>query len=1164
MKNNLQTKIIRAGFLISLGTLLSRFLGFLRELLSAAYFGASSTYDAFIVAFSIPNLFRRIFGEEMFERAFLPKWKRLKEENKEKVAEEFLKRSFIYIIFLLILVVIILYILAPFLIKIFAPGFSKTTFILSLKLAYFLIPFMFLIGVATFVGAVILFNEKPLIYSLAPFFFNLTIIVTLLFLHKKLEIFSLAIGFLLGALIYALFQIPFMKNKKIEDKGDNPDEDPVFSFTHIKEGFLEGGVIFLSSLLGKSVQLVDRIVASLVSSGAISSLWFSFRIIDLPTSIISRSISRAISPELSKFMAKKDKKGFIGSVEFGIILNILLILPLTIFIMLFSEEIVSVVYKRGVFGIKDLKMTALPLFYYSIGLLPMGFVSLLNRVFSSLEKNKPTLYAGAIGGLVNIVLDFILYKTSLLHGGIALATSIAMFFNFYFVMVFLKKEGYKLRWKKIFSKILIILPFLVASIFVFLVFKLFIVKLSMNFFQLFLSLGFSFIAGFLFYAPAIFLVLKEKKGSHKKLRVLFSGGGTGGHVYPNVSIYQILRSQDKISEVLYVGIKGRVEEKVIPKIGLPIKYISSSPIYGKSVSGIFKSAFKIFKGMVQSAVIIIKFKPDLIVATGGYVSAPIVFSGFILKPFLNYKIVVQEQNVIPGLLNKVSSILSDVVMVSYKETAYFLWSKRCVLTGYPVREEFLKKYSKSSEKRRLKIPEDKKLILVFGGSLGSRAINRAIVKLLKFLIKRDDIYVVHVSGASTSKEYDAFKDTLKMLKKEFPDFNENDFTLKNSKGEVFYELKSYLHNLFDYEKSADLMIIRGGAGSISEALSLGKPAIIVPKRGLPNDHQELNAISLAEKNVARVVFERKKGKIEVVDERELYSQIEELLKDDKLRKRISKNAKNYFLSDFRERIVSAIESTINGEKADYISEIVIPEFVKIQKTFDQLIIFLSGRRKGELYYRYYESRIDEFLSSNSWWMVNKGIKLIGALRKEDKLDFIKKNFSKFNGFQRRNALISIKMFSELKEDVKDIVFTAVKDPYFEVRREAFSIFKKFVSNFNEKEREKIRKTIKKTLFYKEKSFEVKSEAIRTAPYYLNIKEFYEIVEKFMYSTDVRLREALVDSIRSLLLKDSSLKNDSYLRSLIKDILITTSSFKPEFRIREKYREVLKILEERDG
>ncbi len=1163
MSEAFRLKIKKAGFLISSGTLLSRLLGFLRELLSAAYFGASSTYDAFVIAFSIPNLFRRIFGEEMFERAFLPKWKRLKEEGKQYTANIFLKKSFLYTIALVVFVILILYISAPFLLKIFAPGFSKETFLLSLKLTYLLIPFMLLIGIATFIGAIILFKEKPLVYSLAPFFFNLTIIITLIVLHKKLEIFSLALGFILGALVYILFQIPFLKDREKKRINSNEKEE-TFSLVHVKEGFLEGWIIFLSSLLGKSVQLVDRIVASLVSYGAISSLWFSFRIIDLPTSIISRSISRAISPELSKFVAKKDKKGFLKSIEFGILLNILLILPLTIFIMLFSKEIVSVVYKRGAFGIRDLKMTSLPLFYYSIGLLPMGFISLLNRVFSSLEKNKPTLYAGAIGGGVNIALDLILYKTSLLHGGIALATSISMIVNFYFVMIFLKKEGYQLRWEKIFSKLLITLPFLVSSIFLFFIFKLFVVKLEMSFLSLLFSLGLAFSAGFLFYMPAIFFVLKEKKKLNGKLRVIFSGGGTGGHVYPNISIYQILKSREKISDALYVGIRGRVEEKVIPKIGLPIKYISSSPVYGRNISGIFKSALKIFKGMIQSAIIIIKFKPDLIVATGGYVSAPIVFSGFILKPFLNHKIIIQEQNVIPGLLNKVSSILSDIVMVSYKETAYFLWSKRCVLTGYPVREEFLKKYSKRFEKRKLKIPERKKLILVFGGSLGSRAINRAIVKLLKFLIKRDDIYVVHVSGVASSKEYNAFKDTLKRLKKEFPYFNENDFTLKNSRGEIFYELKDYLFNLFDYEKAADLLIIRGGAGSISEALSLGKPAIIIPKRGLPNDHQELNAISLAEKGVARVVFERKKGKTEVVNEKELYSQVEELLNNDKIVKKISRNAKTYFLSDFRERIVSTIESVINEEKADYISEIVIPEFVKIQKTFDQLIMFLSKKNNKDLYYRYYESRIDEFLSSNSWWMVNKGIKLIGALKKEDKLNFLKKNFSKFNGFQKRNALISIKNFPKLTEDLKTIVFEALSDSYFEVRREAFSIFKKFSSYFNKEEKEKIKKAIKENLFLENESFEVKSEAIRCSSYFLGIEEFYSIIEKFMYSRDVRLREALIDSIREFLLINPSYKNDSRLRTLIKDILITTSSFKPEFRIREKYREVLKILEERNG
>ncbi len=1169
MRKKIKKEIAGSGILITTGTFLSRILGFIREVVIAALFGVGHVYDAFLVAYSIPSLFRRVFGEETFERAFLPKWKRLKEEGRGKVANLFLKKSFVYTILLILAVSIILYLGAPLIVKAFAPGFSYKTYILSLKLTYILIPFMLLIGTATFFGAIILFKEKPLIYSLAPSIFNTGIIIFILLFHKSLRGKALAYGFIFGAFLYILFEIPFLKDKRDKETNETLNEDKSKKEAHnsIKESFKEGGIIFTGSLIGKSVQLVDRIVASFVSTGAISSLWLSFRIINLPFAILSLSVNRALAPLLSKLRGKKDKRGFREAVELGIFLNFSLLLPLTIFFMLYSKELIYIIFKRGSFNEEALNLTSSPFFWYSLGLIPMGLVSLYNRVFSSFEKNAPTLYGAAVAGVINIIFDLLLYRTSLQHGGIAFATSIAFFSNFLFLALYLDKKSFKIRWGKVLKKFLAVLPFALISTLVFLFFKVNIVKfnISSNSFILFLKLSIAFFSGIFFYIPVIFALLKEKRGIEGKLKVIFTGGGTGGHVYPNIAIYQILKKEVLIKDAIYVGVKGRVEEKVVPNYKIPLIFINSAPIYGRNPAVLLGAGFTILKGTLKSIKIIFKFKPDLIIASGSYTAAPMVFAASILKPFLSHRIVIHEQNVIPGLLNKLSSILADVEMVSFKETAYFLWSKRCVLTGYPVREEFLKKYLKKSVKFELKIPEGKKLVLIFGGSLGSRSINRAMVNALKYFKEKNDIFIVHSCGISEGKSYNAYKDTISRLKKEFPDFNEKDGTLKNSYGETFYIVKRYIENLFEYEKAADLLVIRGGAGSVSEALSLGKAMIIVPKKGLPNDHQELNAIALAEKGVAEVVFEKRVRNSIVVDDKELKDKIEELLLNKKLRRQLSLNAKKYFIKDYSFRIKKVIKSTVKGEELDFINEIIIPEFVRIQKTFDNLISFLEDKDQSNLYYRYYENRIDEYLSSKNWAEVNKGIKLIGALKKKEKLNFIKKNFENFNGFQKRNALIALKKFDEINEGFKEIILSSLSYGYFEVRREAFSLIKKFHTLFKEKkDRIEIEVAIKNTINELKESFEVKTEAIKASVYFLYEEEFFRIIDKFLFSRNVKLREALLDAVKLLLKNKPEMKKNSALKRKIKNILITTSSFKPEFIIRKKYREVIELLEESNG
>ena len=1145
--------ILRGSSLIAGGTLITRILGFLREVLAAAFFGSGKLYDAFVIAFSVPNLFRRVLGEEMFERAFLPPFKRMVEEGKKEKARKFLIKTFLISFIVSISLLVIIYIFLPYIIKVLAPGMEHNTFLLTIELAKIIAPFMVLIAISTFFGAILLFSGKKVIYSTAPAFMNLTIIFFMILFHSKIGIKSMAFAYLLGAGAFIIYQVPAL----IKISRNLMESKTTKESARVGKSFWEGAKILISSLITKSTQIVDRIVASLIGSGAISSLWYSFRIINLPISVIPLSLSRTIAPELSETRGKNDMKKFSEMTNTGIDLILIILFPITLFFLFFSKEIIIIFYKRGAFGSIAVSETSLAFFYYTLSILPSGFVALFNRVYSALEDNKLPLYAAFWGGLINIVLDFILYRTSLKQGGIALATAIAIFVQSLILLVYLSKFKVKIEYKRF---LLTSAKLIFASFFfvpILLIFKLFSNKIH-GFLAMLFYLGFTFLVSFAVYGIIIYGFWRKRYSTKK--RVILTGGGTGGHVYPSLSIYNILKKEDFVGDVLYIGIRGRAEEKILKKRkDIKLEFITSSPFSGNKV----KVLIKIIKGTLQAGVKILKFKPHLIVATGGYVSAPVVFAGFLLKPFLKLKIVIEEQNFVPGLLNKVASLMADVVLVNYRETSYFIWSNRCVLCGYPLREDYYKEYNQSGMKKKLGIPEEKFFILITGGSLGSRSINRVVANSMKELMKNGKLYVYHSLGLAESEEYDSYKDTKAILKNELgKDFDDKNFEVKTKDG-FYYKGTKYIHDIVNYQKAADLIISRAGAGAISEIAALRKPSVLVPKRGLPGDHQELNAINIVESKAAEIIFEKLDFEtgIDYIDKKEFVKLVNSLLKNSEKLNSFSQNIGKFSIENSDKIIADTVKKLFNDEPLDFLIEIVEPRFVRFRRLFDSLIRYLDKtvqeKGKDNLYVKLYNIKIEEYMRSDNYLVVNKAIKLIGSLRREDLYPWIYENFSNFKGFLRRNSLIAFGKSEKYFDFFKEIIEKALNDSYYEVRREAISLYRKFYKNLEEDQN--IKNKILEKLSKKSESFEVKAEAIRAGVLFLSEDEFFRFNRQYLSSRNIRIREALLESIECGLI-NKKFEDLSKVKNFIKQMLITTSEFKPEFRVREKYMKVVKILE----
>ena len=650
-------------------------------------------------------------------------------------------------------------------------------------------------------------------------------------------------------------------------------------------------------------------------------------------------------------------------------------------------------------------------------------------------------------------------------------------------------------------------------------------------------------------------------------RTVLTGGGTGGHVYPAIAIYRRLQQAGLVGEALYLGVRGRAEERIVPQYGIPVDFVPSAPVAGGSLWRKVRALAVVARGSFVAAAKLLRFRPRWVIATGGYVSAPVIFAAFLLKPVLGTKIIIHEQNLFPGALNKLASLLARVVFVSFPETAYFIWSQRCVHSGYPVRLPYLEEGpAQVDAKRELGLGSHARLLLIYGGSMGARSINRALAASIEELSEVENLVIVHGIGLSSTADYDARAEVVESLSRSLGErFDSDTLEGRDGKGRVFYRGYDYLDDLVLYQRAADLIVCRGGAGSLAESVALGKPMLVVPKRGLPGDHQEVNAIGLAEKGAAEVLFERRDeaSGVDEVAAREFSALVLSLLSDEERCQALSAGARAAERAGVSRSFATTLRALQEGREPEYLSGAEEPPFVRFQRQFDALVLHLNRTGSDDLYRRLYDLKVDEYLRSPHPMTVNKGIKLVGALRRADKYPFLLDGFDSFQGFQRRNALTALSRARVFDPRFVEVLSKGLKDSYFEARREAVSLYCRFyleVAELDQPVREAIHSRLLKILHRSTERFEVRAEAIRAAIRFLDEKAFLKEAQPFVHATQIRYREALLDSVE-FGLSHELFQDGQAVRQLVDSILITTSDFSPVFRIRERYSRVLRELEE---
>ena len=311
----------------------------------------------------------------------------------------------------------------------------------------------------------------------------------------------------------------------------------------------------------------------------------------------------------------------------------------------------------------------------------------------------------------------------------------------------------------------------------------------------------------------------------KELRVIISGGGTGGHIFPAVSIANAIKVIRPDAKILFVGALGRMEMQRVPAAGYEIKGLPICGFDRKNLLKNFKVLYKIWKSQRMAKQIIKDFKPQVAVGVGGYASGPTLNKA----AAMGIPCLIQEQNSYAGVTNKLLAKKAAKICVAYEGMERFFPAEKIILTGNPVRQALLDTtITREDAIKGLGLSPSKKVILLVGGSLGARTINESVLQHLD-IVKASDVQFIWQTGKFYSEEI-----ANRLQGEDIPNLKVTDF----------------ITDMGTAYKAADLVISRAGASSISEFCLIGKPVILVPSPNVAEDHQTKNALALANRDAA--------------------------------------------------------------------------------------------------------------------------------------------------------------------------------------------------------------------------------------------------------------------------------------------------------------------------
>ena len=357
------------------------------------------------------------------------------------------------------------------------------------------------------------------------------------------------------------------------------------------------------------------------------------------------------------------------------------------------------------------------------------------------------------------------------------------------------------------------------------------------------------------------------------MKAIIVAGGTGGHIYPALAILNKIKEKEPDSEFIYIGTNDRMEKDVVPKLGIEFIGLEMSGLDRKNILSNTVVLHKFNKAVAKSKKIMKEFKPDVVIGAGGYITAPVLYAAHVCK----IPILIHEQNSIPGVSNKFISSFASKICVSLPNSLKLFPKDKVELTGNPRSEEIVN--VEKISKKEFGFKEDKKLVIVVMGSLGSTTMTKKIKELIPGFNDKD-YQVLIITG---KKYYDDYKD------------------IKVSDN---VKIVPFVDNLINLMKDTDLMVSRAGASTIAEITAIGLPAILVPSPYVTANHQYKNAKELEDRGACVIITEEDFSKDSIIGE------IDCLFNDKDKLKEMSKKSKELGIPDSSTRIYENIRKII--------------------------------------------------------------------------------------------------------------------------------------------------------------------------------------------------------------------------------------------------------------
>lgn len=439
-------KLLKSTAVVGLNTTISRVLGFVRDMIVARLFGATTGTDAFFVAFRIPNFMRRLFAEGAFSQAFIPVLAEYQERRSPEETRQLVARVMGTLGGILSLITALGMLAAPLLVMVFAPGFvgEGEKFALTVELLRITFPYLLFIALTALAGAVLNSYGRFAVPAFTPVFLNLSMIAAALWLAPQLSqpVEALAWGVFVAGIIQLLFQLPFLRALGLLHW---PRWD------HRHAGVRRIGRLMLPAIFGSSVVqinlLFDTLIASFLVTGSVSWLYYSDRLVEFPLGVFGIALATTLLPSLARHHAQQSQTEFTQTLDWGLKLTVLIAVPATVGLVMLAGPIVATLFHYGEFTAHDARMTSLSLLTYALGLPGFILVKVLAPGFFARQETRTPVTIGVIAMVANMVLammfvmPMMLYDVPGAHAALALATALASYLNAGLLFVHLRRAG---------------------------------------------------------------------------------------------------------------------------------------------------------------------------------------------------------------------------------------------------------------------------------------------------------------------------------------------------------------------------------------------------------------------------------------------------------------------------------------------------------------------------------------------------------------------------------------------------------------------------------------------------------------------------------------------------------------------------------------------------